>query len=351
MSLLGQYLQQHAHKERSEDPELRSLNERHYEAFEELIRSEHIYNAWFTEENIRLALGGIAFMLNYADLEKWMKGYPELPVNEKNQRKVGVLMAGNIPLVGFHDFLAVLASGHHFHGKLSSKDDRLMKYVADMVISMDTRLQKRIHFTEDYLANIDAIIATGSTNSSRYFEYYFRNIPHIIRKNRNAVAVITGEESGEELQAIGKDIFTYFGLGCRNVTKIFIPENYKVERLLEAFESFTYLSEHHKYTNNLEYHRAVFLMNLIPFLDNGIVLFREEKEKIASPVGVVFFEKYSELEKVEGQLEALREDIQCVITTAVEIKGSVHPGESQRPRLWEYADGIDTMKFLTDLSS
>jgi len=349
LALLGIYLKQHAIGKTSQIPELSRLNTIHYNEFERIIESEHVYNPWFTEPNIRLSLEALSASIEYSSIDTWLRKYPELPANSQNRKTVGVIMAGNIPMVGFHDMISVLMSGNNFLGKLSSKDDRLLKKVADILVSIKDEFEDRIEFTEGYLRNIHAIIATGSDNSSRYFEYYFRNLPHIIRKNRNGVAILNGKESKEDLLAIGHDIFAYFGLGCRNVTKIYIPENYKLETFLEALEGYAKLSEHTKYNNNLDYNRSVFLMNRIPFLDNGVLLIREE-EKIASPVGVVFYEKYLQLDRVIETLEQQKDQIQCIISDIEEIEHSIKPGRSQFPGLWEYADGIDTMNFLTDLS-
>ncbi len=257
-------------------------------------------------------------------------------------------MAGNIPVVGFHDLLCVLASGHRILAKASSKDNRLIKKVTEVLTDIDPELGDRIAFTEETLSGMDAVIATGSNNSSRYFEYYFRHIPHIIRKNRNGIAVLTGAESEEELYLLGEDIFTYFGMGCRNVTKIFIPESYDLTKLLGVLDRFSHLYQHHKYGNNVDYYRSLYLMNLVPLLDNGVLLLKEDTA-IASPVGVVFYERYSEIALVQKQLDQHREEIQCVVSTHAEISGAIAPGETQQPMPWDYADGTDTLEFLMQL--
>ncbi len=343
----GAYLEQHAHGIAEERTGEKHLNSAVFESFEEIIRSEHIHNGWFTEANVRKAIGAIAAVLKRASLQQWMDRYPALPAEQGRQKTVGVVMAGNIPLVGFHDMLSVIMAGHIFLGKPSSRDDRLLKKVGEIICLIEPGFCDRIRFTDEYLKDADAIIATGSNNTSRYFEYYFRDIPHIIRKNRNGVAVLSGNETEEELVQLGDDIFSYFGLGCRNVTKIFLPDDFKPETLLKVFESFDHLHEHHKYNNNLEYNRSVYLLNMTPFLDNGIVLMKED-EGISSPVGVVYYEKYSRLEEVMEKISAEQEQIQCVISVIKEIENSIPPGTSQAPLLWEYADGVDTMKFLTE---
>ncbi len=349
LGLTGKYLHQHLKGEASADAELSLLNSKFFSGFEDIIQNEHVSNPWFTPDSVRTAVGAIASMLDENKLRVWLSNYPTLPVDSSKQKTVGVVMAGNIPLVGFHDFLSVLISGHKFFGKPSSKDDKLIRVLADIIIDIEPEFEDRIIFTEDYLKNADAQIATGSNNSSRYFNYYFRNIPHIIRKNRNAVAVLNGKETRNELLKLGEDIFTYFGMGCRNVTKVYIPEDYDLTILLEALEDFIDISNHNKYANNIDYQRSVYLMNRVVFLDNLAVLVREDKN-IASPVGVVFYEKYSELDFVRKEIEMLKEEIQCVVTNEKGFEGSVLLGQAQYPELWDYADGIDTLLFLTDIS-
>lgn len=345
----GAYLEQHA----KSSPVGATLQDQplfeHFERFEEVIRTEYTYNGWFTEKFIRQAIAAIAGSLGREQLQLWMDRYPLLPAKPGKAKTIGVLMAGNIPLVGFHDMLSVIMSGNIFLGKPSSKDDRLLRMVAGAICLIEPAFSKQIRFTENYLNEADAFIATGSNNSSRYFEYYFRDKPHIIRRNRNGIAVLSGRETDEELMLLGEDIFSYFGLGCRNVTKVFIPEGFAPERLMMVFESFNHLQEHHKYNNNLEYNRSVYLMNRIHFYDNGILLLKEY-EGTASPVGVVYHEKYLQLESVKKKILEQQEEIQCVISTIKGIENSVPPGTSQVPALWDYADGVDTMEFLTEVT-
>jgi len=332
----GKFSEQHSHGPRELHLEL-----------EEVIIGEHISNPWFTEENIRLAIRGIAMMLNHESLLKWVSRYPELK-DKPTDLKIGVIMAGNLPMVGFHDLLCVLLTGHSFLGKASSRDQRLIKKIAEVISHYDPEAGKRIRFFEGPLKNPDGVIATGSNNTSRYFGYYFRDIPHIIRKNRNGVAVISGNETEDDLYRLGQDIFSYFGLGCRNVTKIYLPNQYDPTKLLQAFDHFSYLSQHNKYANNVAYYRTIYLMNSEEFLDNGIVLLKEQGE-IASPVGVVYYEYYSEIESLIIQLNSLQQEIQCVVSKNRAIPGAIEPGKSQFPEPWGYADGVDTMAFLTKL--
>lgn len=349
---LGDFLRQfpegEADGEGEASAQLSELNHTHKDAFAEIIETEHIFNPWFTKDSVLRALSGIAQMLKPEVLRQWLAPYDLTPPPARLVRTVGLVMAGNIPLVGFHDLLCVLASGHRVLAKLSSKDDRLIKKVAEILADIDPALGGHIELTDETLKGVDAVIATGSNNSARYFEYYFRNMPHIIRKNRNGIAVLTGEESEDELYRLGEDIFTYFGMGCRNVTKIFIPDSYDLTKLLGVLDRFSHLNQHHKYGNNVDYYRTLYLMNQAPILDNWVLLLKEESA-IASPVGVVFYERYSEIGQVQEQLDLHKEEIQCIVSNLTEISGAIAPGETQQPMPWDYADGVDTLEFLKEL--
>jgi len=351
-SRLGEFLRQFPDGTspdlREESKPLARLNHLYFEPFAQILEYEPILNPWFTREALMKALKGIASMLEKEVLQKWLKPYGIKGISEKAQRTIGLVMAGNIPLVGFHDMMSVLASGHRVLAKPSSRDDRLIRQVAEVLSAIDPELGSAIQFTDDKLSGMDAVIATGSNNSARYFEYYFRDIPHIIRKNRNGVAVLSGKESKEELVGLGEDIFTYFGMGCRNVTKLYIPKSYDLKILLGVLDSFYPLHQHHKYGNNVDYYRTIYLMNQVDFLDNGILLLKEDPA-IASPVGVVFYERYSEIGLVQKELELHREEIQCIVSTDPQISGAILPGSTQEPMPWDYADGVDTIRFLTEL--
>jgi hypothetical protein len=249
-------------------------------------------------------------------------------------------MAGNIPLVGFHDFLSVLISGNRIMAKTSSKDTELIKYISGILCSLNTGFSGLIEFTEDKLSGFDAVIATGSDNSSRYFEYYFGKYPHIIRKNRNSVAVITGDEKDEELRDLGKDVFSYFGLGCRNVSKLYLPAGYRIERILDNWSHNSAIVNHSKYANNYEYNMAVWLVNREKFLDTGYILLREEKN-LVSPIATLYYEYYESPEKLSDSLNGLSEKLQCIAG-----KGHNRFGTLQSPELWDYSDNIDTLDFL-----
>jgi hypothetical protein len=347
-SLLGDFLRQFAARNRTDTAQLAPVNQLHHDEFERMVETEHLYNPWFTTQSVQRALMGISRMLEQGLLHQWLAQYELIQPHPGKAKTVGLVMAGNIPLVGFHDLLCVLATGHRILAKPSAKDDRLIRKLADVITAIDPVLGERIAFTNDFLKEVDAIIATGSNNSARYFEYYFREIPHIIRKNRNGVAVISGKESEQELALLGDDIFTYFGLGCRNVTKLYVPHSYDLKVLLGVLDRFNHLGQHHKYWNNVDYYRSVYLMNQQHFLDNGVLLLKEDKA-ISSPVGVVFYERYSEIDEVRERLREREQEIQCVVSLHPGIRNRIPPGSTQEPMPWDYADGVDTIRFLAKL--
>lgn len=301
-------------------------------------------NNWFTANSIKLALEGCIHMLERKKLEQWTASYTLEPSASKD---VGVVMAGNIPLVGFHDFLCVLISGHNLRAKLSSQDNVLLPYLSKKLLEIEPRFESQLSFPER-LNDLDAVIATGSDNTSRYFEYYFSKIPNIIRKNRSSVIVLDDTETDEQLQEMGKDIFTYFGLGCRNISKLFVPKNYVFDRLFENLASYEWVAQHHKYVNNYDYNKSILLVNVVPHLDNGFLLLRESDE-LVSPISVLFYEYYSDKNALREKLERHNEKIQCVVAGSLEYDKAVPPGNAQMPEPWDYADGIDTLEFLSKL--
>jgi hypothetical protein len=312
---------------------------------EALARRAHHENNWFTPEAIDLALGTVARQyLNEAALEAWATRYPEIT----SPKNVGVIMAGNVPAVGFHDALSVLVSGHRLLAKLSAQDTVLMRALLTKLIELEPRFAERIEFAER-LNSADAVIATGSDNSARYFEYYFGRKPHLIRKNRISVALLTGLEPAEELANLGTDILTYFGLGCRNVSKLYVPDDYRFNEFYEAVEPLGDVILHHKYRNNYDYNKSVMLVNQTPFLDNGFLLLHENPA-LVSPLSVVHFERYTHLTEAKNALQAQAGKIQCIATAGGWLPGSVAFGTAQSPELTDYADGVDTMAFLTALS-
>ncbi len=301
-------------------------------------------NNWFDFANVKSALTGIAHMLTEDALSDWLSNYTPQAAEPK---KVGVVMAGNIPAVGFHDMLAVLIAGHTLVAKLSSTDPYLINWLATQLTEIEPEFTNRIKFV-DKLKDIDAVIATGSDNTSRYFEYYFRNMPHIIRKNRNSVAVLTGFEKEEELVALGEDIFRFYGLGCRNVSKLYVPEEYDFTTLFQAMQPWEKVLDHHKYRNNYDYNKSIYLVNREPHLDNGFMLIRES-EQMVSPISVVFYEHYTDFDSLRKTLAEQSEKTQCVVSAAGWLAGSENLGAAQKPQVWQYADDIDTLEFLTVL--
>jgi hypothetical protein len=305
----------------------------------DLILDQQHSNPWFTPPNVRMAISAIADTLTRDNLERWTNSYPGLN-NNNPLKNVGIVMAGNIPLVGFHDFLSVLIAGHNLIAKTSSKDKDLILFVSNILCRLNKEFAEKIAFTDGVLKNFDTVIATGSDNSSRYFEYYFGKYPHIIRKNRNSIAIIDGSETDAELEDLGQDIFSYFGLGCRNVSKIFLPEGYDTDRLAAAWKDFAWIADHHKYANNYDYNKAIYMVNRESFKDTGFLLLKES-DAIASPVAVLYFEFYSDRKRLSRETERYSDRIQCIVS-----RDHVPFGMSQRPHLWDYADGVDTIEFL-----
>lgn len=316
------------------------LNQVSDSEFQEILGNVKNQNPWFTEENIKLAISGITKLLEKTNLEKWTASYD---LNPKQAKTIGVAMAGNIPMVGFHDLLCILISGHHCIAKLSSQDTILMKWLAETLITIEPEFSSRITFQER-LNHVEAMIATGSDNTARYFEYYFRNIPHIIRKNRSSCAILIGEESSEELTVLGQDVFAYFGLGCRNVSKLYVPEGYNFIGMLDSWESFHDIIHHHKYCNNYDYQKSILLVNGIPFLDTGYVLLTEN-ESLVSPISTVYYETYTDPNDLSQKLNKHREKLQCLVSSNGSTE-SVPFGKAQLPEVWDYADHVDTVKFL-----
>jgi len=310
----------------------------------ETIALAEAHNRWFTSENIALALHGISQMLLPEKLKKWLSAYPNIP--ERGNKRVGLIMAGNIPLVGFHDLLCVLISGNIGVIKLSSQDEFLPKKLVETIKNINPNLASQIEIVDGKLENFTHIIATGSNNSARHFEYYFEKYPNIIRKNRTSIAIVNGNETEDELRLLGKDIFRYFGLGCRNVSKIYLSDKVEPEKLLATLEDWSPIAMHSKYFNNYEYHKAIFLVERMAHLDNGFLLLREEPN-LGCPVGVLHFQQYATLDQMHAEVKIHANSIQCVVASdKLGIENSVPFGKAQSPELWDYADRVDTMKFL-----
>lgn len=303
-------------------------------------------NPWFTIEYTKKAIAAWGDQLNTEHLNKWLSVYQDMP--QPAPKNVVVIMAGNIPLVGLHDLLSILVCGHKAIVKLSSDDTVLMKWVIENIINMAPEWADKIEITDERLPkNFDAVIATGSNNTNRYFEYYFKTKPSLLRKARTSVAVLTGNETPEDLHKLGEDIFTYFGLGCRNVSKIYVPEGYDIAHFYEGIADFYEHINHNKYANNYTYHKAILLMNLTKHFDNNFLLLKEDNN-IASPLGVMFYEQYTNLDELSKTLENNKDQIQCVVSK-ISLNNSVPLGKAQQPELTDYADGVDTVKFLLEI--
>ncbi|MGI6339405.1 MAG: acyl-CoA reductase [Bacteroidales bacterium] len=304
-----------------------------------LINTQQFMNPWFTPQNVKTAINAIAGELTEENIEKWTGMYPEL-AEERDPITVAVVMAGNIPLVGFHDYLCVLISGNNLLAKASSKDTELIVFLNEILCNINHEFRNMVRFSDGFLSGFDAVIATGSNNTSRYFEYYFSRYPHIIRKNRNSAAIIDGTETSNELKYLGSDVFSYFGLGCRSISKIYIPEEYDLNKMITEWESYSEVINHNKYANNYDYNKAIYLINNEIFIDTGYILLKESTA-LTSPVAVLFYEKYSSIEKVYDLLKQMDQEIQCISG-----KGHVPFGKTQSPHLWDYADGRDILEFL-----
>ncbi len=301
-------------------------------------------NPWFTAANINISLTGVSKLVEESALRDWLSSYD---LDERRaSRVVGLVLAGNIPLAGFHDILTVLITGNTALIKPSSKDAVLTDFILQQLVSIEPRFRDRISYAET-LRNFDAVIATGSDNTSRYFEYYFGRYPSVIRKNRTSCAIITGDETSEDFTALGKDIFTYFGLGCRNVSKLFVPRDYDIQLPIHAWEPYSDIIHHHKYFNNYEYQKAILIINKTPFVDGGFVLLTAS-DKLVSPVSTLYYEEYSSDDHLGSLMAAHAAKIQCTVGT--HALSNVPFGEAQFPGPTDYADGVDTVRFLMGLT-
>jgi hypothetical protein len=312
--------------------------------FDAVIKQQNIENKWFTKENCRFALKAIAKMLDKQSCEIFFQKYQHRFIKNENVQEIAVISAGNIPCAAFHDFFCILVSGNHFMGKLSKQDALLLPFLSEMLIKIAPDWKKNIVFV-DKLSKFDKIIATGSNNSARYFEYYFNHKPLLLRKNRNSIAVLTGEETEEELTKLTTDLFQYFGLGCRSVSKIYVPKRYDFTKLIEIFqEKSKSLRQHNAYVNNYEYHRAIYALNRIPVYDGGSFLLLQN-QTLTSPVSVIFYEEYETINDVITTIEFHKNEIQCVVSKDDKIENRVAFGETQYPSLLDYPDKEDILLF------
>lgn len=319
-------------------------NDMFFDDFAQLIQLSQSHNGWYTPEQVHFAVQSWAKALTPDNLELWLERYK---LTDTIPRTVALILAGNIPLVGFHDFISVLISGHRALVKTSSNDQHLLPFLAKYMIAIAPEVASSIEFTSGKLENFDAVIATGSNNTARYFEYYFKDKPSIIRKNRNSVAILTGNETQQQLIALGEDIFRYFGLGCRNVSKLFVPIDYKFDDFFKAIFPFGNVIHYEKYANNYDYNKAVFLMSNFKLLDNEFLTLKEDSS-YSSPISSIFYERYENLSDVIQKLEQDSEMIQCVVSDKL-TSNSIAFGTTQTPELWDYADNIDTIQFLDNL--
>jgi hypothetical protein len=312
-----------------------------HEGLGQLIQSAYIYNGWFIKEFVEEALKNIASMLEERSVNDFTKNIPE----PKQQRTVALIMAGNIPMVGFHDLMCVLLSGHKALLKLSSDDNVLMPFFIKLLEYYEPAIGENIKFSEGKLADFDAVIATGSNNTATHFRHYFGKYPNIIRKNRTSVAILTGKETPEDLKNLGRDIFLYFGLGCRNVSKLLVPKGFVFDPVFEAVFDYKFTVDNKKYGNNYDYNRAIYLLNLDKFLDNNFLMIKEDKG-LFSPVSVLYYQEYESEKELKQYLADNKENLQCIVGKGA---GYIPFGYSQQPVITEYADGVNTLDFLVNL--
>lgn len=340
---LGKFLSQFSSKGNTTKPGVLN-NDPFFDDFVKLIELSQSHNGWFTPGQVYFSVESWAEALTEENLNQWLSAYDLQQVSTKT---VAIIMAGNIPLVGFHDFLSVLITGHRALVKTSSNDQQLIQFLAKYLIAACPEMADYIEFTDGKLEGFDAVIATGSNNTARYFEYYFKNRPAIIRKNRNSVAVLTGSESQEDLEGLGEDIFRYFGLGCRNVSKLFVPKGYDFQPFFKAIYNQKDVIFYEKYANNYDYNKAVFLMSNFKLLDNEFLTLKEDTS-YASPISSVFYEYYDDLDKLKTRLENDKDQLQCVVSNNL-TSNSIAFGQTQKPQLWDYADNVDVIDFLLSL--
>ncbi len=341
---LGKFMSQFSSEEYINKDNI-PFNDDFYEETIRLIQLSKSYNGWFSEDNIQFAFKSWEDALTEDNLNKWLSEYS---IKDSSNKTVALILAGNIPLVGFHDFLSVLISGNKVLAKLSSNDKLLLPFLSKYLIAVEPEFENKITFTEEKLEKFDAVIATGSNNTARYFEYYFGKYPNIIRKNRNSVTVLTGNETPEQLENLANDVFRYFGLGCRNVSKLYLPKNYNFDAFYKAMFSWKHVINDNKYINNYDYNKAVYLMSNLNLLDNEFLLLKED-QNFSSPISVLFYEYYENIDIVKNIIQSEKDNIQCIVSE-IGIENEVKFGATQHPQLWDYADDVDTLEFLLKLT-
>ncbi|ULC58589.1 acyl-CoA reductase [Flaviramulus sp. BrNp1-15] len=337
---LGEFLGQFSNEAVQKDDNV-NHNNLFFDGFKHQLKLAEEHNGWFTQENIKFAFASWNKALTHENINTWLKAYD---INVSTPKQVAIIMAGNIPLVGFHDFLSVLITGHSVLIKQSSNDKHLLPYLAKYLEYVEPDFKGKITFTEEKLENFDAVIATGSNNTARYFEYYFKSKPSIIRNNRNSVAILTGNETPEDLKNLSEDIFRYYGLGCRNVSKLFVPKGYKFDAFFEAMYHWHPIVDKAKYANNYDYNKAVYLMSEFDMLENGFFMIKEDTS-YASPIATLFYEYYKDTDSLKQKLEQEKQQIQCIVSNGF-TENEIAFGATQKPKLWDYADSIDSVEFL-----
>ncbi|PHS67926.1 MAG: acyl-CoA reductase [Flavobacterium sp.] len=341
---LGEFMSQFSTETYSKKENIPN-NDDYFDEMVSLIQLSKSYNGWFSEDNIQFAFKSWAEALTKENLGKWLSNYS---VENTANKTIALVLAGNIPLVGFHDFLSVLITGNKVLAKLSSNDKLLLPFLSKYLISVAPEFENKIKFTEEKLENFDAVIATGSNNTARYFDYYFGKYPNIIRKNRNSVAILTGKETQEQLEKLSDDIFRYFGLGCRNVSKIYLPKDYNFDNFFNGMFKWKKVINDNKYINNYDYNKAVYLMSQLNLLDNEFLLLKEDSN-FSSPISVIFHETYENINDLKEIIKSETKNIQCVVST-IGVENEIAFGETQNPQLWDYADDVDTVEFLLKLT-
>ena len=317
------------------------ITQEEHEMFNELILRQKHYNGWFTEEMVRKSLLSLGNCLTIDQLKVWADDYDY----SDQSKTIAVIMAGNIPLVGFHDFLSVLMSGHTVLAKLSSDDKLLLPALSKFLFAFESGLSDKIKFSEGKISDFDAVIATGSDSSSAYFQQYFGGYPHVFRKNRTSLAILNGSESKEELELLAHDIFDYYGRGCRNVSHLLVPKDYRINLVFESIVHMGSVIDNKKYGNNYDYNKAVHLLNQEKLLDNNFVLFRETRD-LFSPLGMLYYHFYDSQSDLKDYINQHTDQIQCLVG-----KEYLPFGSAQKPALNDYADGVDTMKWLSQLNN
>jgi hypothetical protein len=337
---LGRFLSQFSTEKPSRCPTIAN-NNIFFDGFIDQLKLASKFNGWFTKENICFALKQWSELLKEKSLVQWLSNYP----NSNSQPKtIALIMAGNIPLVGFHDFLACIVTGHNIIIKQSSNDRHLLPFIVSYLIHEESLIKSKIKFVDNKIEKFDAVIATGSNNTARYFNAYFKNKPSIIRNNRNSIAILNGNESENDLKNLSNDIFRYYGLGCRSVSKIYVPKNYDFDMLFKAVYKWNPVINIRKYLNNYDYNKAVYIMSEFDIIENGFLMLKEDR-RLSSPIATLFYEYYDNVSELKSKLKAISSEIQCIVANGFNSK-EIKFGSTQSPALKDYADGVDTVDFL-----